>query len=241
MGQESQPRRGTHCKGLPTASSCSRTWRRVSGGTRGTGSETKQALHAQLPVLATSDRASCRRTHQVPLVCVSIHALVPLPARSHGDHVDAVGEHRGAHAVSRAGDPGGAQQYSAQVVEAERFGERAEDRRAQQARSCSIKASPLRSGPPGYAALTRKAEMDAYTLTLAAFFAQGELTWQKEGILGDLRQMLRISEEHHQREIQRIWANPSLCALARIQNGGREYGSALAPSSCPASPLTRLQ
>ena len=35
--------------------------------------------------------------------------------------------------------------------------------------------------------------------------------------------MLRISEEHHQREVQRLWANPTLCATARANSGGKEF------------------
>ena len=39
---------------------------------------------------------------------------------------------------------------------------------------------------------------------LSAFRAQGELSWRKEGILQDLREIFRISEERHRLELARV-------------------------------------
>jgi len=48
----------------------------------------------------------------------------------------------------------------------------------------------------------RQLELEAYASVLAAFRAQGELTWKKETILGDLRGTLKISDERHRMELK---------------------------------------
>eukprot|EP00698_Gefionella_okellyi_P005679 TRINITY_DN15147_c0_g1_i1.p1 TRINITY_DN15147_c0_g1~~TRINITY_DN15147_c0_g1_i1.p1 ORF type:complete len:320 (-),score=45.76 TRINITY_DN15147_c0_g1_i1:38-865(-) len=55
--------------------------------------------------------------------------------------------------------------------------------------------------------------MDAYASVLTAFRAQGELTWRKEAILQDLRDVLRIAQERHRTELQRIAAENSVSYL----------------------------
>jgi hypothetical protein len=46
----------------------------------------------------------------------------------------------------------------------------------------------------------RQLEVEAYASIVAAFRAQGDLTWKKESILQDLRAVLKISDERHRME-----------------------------------------
>lgn len=49
----------------------------------------------------------------------------------------------------------------------------------------------------------RQLELEAYAAVVLALRAQGELTWKKEQLLHDLRQVLKISDERHRMEITR--------------------------------------
>eukprot|EP01116_Phalansterium_solitarium_P000860 TRINITY_DN10709_c0_g1_i1.p1 TRINITY_DN10709_c0_g1~~TRINITY_DN10709_c0_g1_i1.p1 ORF type:complete len:439 (-),score=133.41 TRINITY_DN10709_c0_g1_i1:182-1498(-) len=49
----------------------------------------------------------------------------------------------------------------------------------------------------------RQLEFEAYSAVIAAFRAQGELTWQKDCVLSGLRAVLKVSDERHKLEVQR--------------------------------------
>jgi hypothetical protein len=53
-------------------------------------------------------------------------------------------------------------------------------------------------------------ELTAYSTVLTAFRAQGELTWRKEKILQELRDVLRIPEERHRLELARVLSEAAL-------------------------------
>jgi hypothetical protein len=50
----------------------------------------------------------------------------------------------------------------------------------------------------------RQLETEAYSAVLTAFRIQGDLTWKKETILSDLRGILKISDDSHRREVEKI-------------------------------------
>lgn len=66
-------------------------------------------------------------------------------------------------------------------------------------------------------------ENNAYGAVLAAFFAQGEINWQKESILRDLRQLLHVSDERHRFHFGRLVTNEQLMALATKSNNGKRF------------------
>eukprot|EP01087_Luapelamoeba_hula_P019784 TRINITY_DN6611_c0_g1_i1.p1 TRINITY_DN6611_c0_g1~~TRINITY_DN6611_c0_g1_i1.p1 ORF type:complete len:226 (-),score=51.82 TRINITY_DN6611_c0_g1_i1:104-781(-) len=61
----------------------------------------------------------------------------------------------------------------------------------------------------------RQLENEAYCAVISAFRAQGELTWQKENVLHELRLLLRIADERHKLEIKRVRQDASLAEIAQ--------------------------
>lgn len=54
------------------------------------------------------------------------------------------------------------------------------------------------------ASIRRQLEMEAYAAIIMAFRAEGELTWKKENLLLELRNVMKISDERHRQEVQRV-------------------------------------
>jgi hypothetical protein len=65
----------------------------------------------------------------------------------------------------------------------------------------------------------RQLEVDAYCAIISVFRAQGELTWKKESILQDLRQLLRISDDRHKMELKRVREDENLAEIAKLNSG----------------------
>jgi len=61
----------------------------------------------------------------------------------------------------------------------------------------------------------RQLETEAYCALISAFRAQGELTWKKASILEDLRQILKISDERHKLELERVREDENLFIIAQ--------------------------
>jgi len=70
----------------------------------------------------------------------------------------------------------------------------------------------------------RQLEMEAYAGVIAAFRAQGELTWKKDSVLQDLRAMLKISDERHKMELRQ--ADDALSLLNFPINKKQKQGNA---------------
>ena len=80
----------------------------------------------------------------------------------------------------------------------------------------------------------RQLEVEAYSALISTFFAQGELTWRKEQLLQEARWALKISDDMHRRELQRIHADS---ILVKLRNNSVKdlYFPNLQPSSTSAS------
>mmetsp|Transcript_41201 Transcript_41201/g.63498 ORF Transcript_41201/g.63498 Transcript_41201/m.63498 type:complete len:107 (-) Transcript_41201:125-445(-) len=61
----------------------------------------------------------------------------------------------------------------------------------------------------------RQLEVEAYSALISSFYAQGELTWRKEQLLQEARWALKISDDLHRRELQRVHTDSN---LAKIRN-----------------------
>jgi len=64
----------------------------------------------------------------------------------------------------------------------------------------------------------RKLEIEAYCAVISAFRAQGELTWKKEKTLHELRHLLKIADERHKMEMQRVCQDENLAEIAQLNN-----------------------
>eukprot|EP01102_Stenamoeba_stenopodia_P020017 TRINITY_DN767_c0_g1_i2.p1 TRINITY_DN767_c0_g1~~TRINITY_DN767_c0_g1_i2.p1 ORF type:complete len:472 (-),score=107.79 TRINITY_DN767_c0_g1_i2:72-1487(-) len=61
----------------------------------------------------------------------------------------------------------------------------------------------------------RQLEIEAYSAVISAFRAQGELTWQKDRILQELRSVLKVSDEKHRLELLRVESDDTLNEIAK--------------------------
>jgi len=95
------------------------------------------------------------------------------------------------------------------------------DKKTKKKKSSHLPNNSLKNGNTPTPSLKRQLELEAYASIVTAFRSQGELTWKKESILQELRNILKISDERHKIEVKR--AEESLSSTANKGKGFENF------------------
>lgn len=80
-------------------------------------------------------------------------------------------------------------------------------------------------------ALIHQLEREAYSSMLRAFIAQSDaLTWEKEGLITELRKELRVSDDEHRELLPQVNADDVIQRIREWRQGGRHQSTLLSTS-----------
>ncbi|KAL6078401.1 ENT domain-containing protein [Balamuthia mandrillaris] len=114
-------------------------------------------------------------------------------------------------------------------------------RKSEPAKKGASRAAATRVNPTARLQDLKRLEVEAYCAVLSAFRAQGELTWKKESIMQDLRDILRISEERHRMEIKRVREDEALAEIAQLNTSPVAEEGDLTDTESPRSKKKQKQ